>query len=98
MQCRPKVTMIDRSFQDSFLMTHPAVYRIRVPGRLNPDWSERLRGMQLSTVKEGHAIITEIRGRLPDQAALMGVLDELYNCAIPVISMECISVDPHKKG
>jgi hypothetical protein len=54
--------------------------------------------MEVFTVEEGEEIVTEIRGQLPDQAALMGVLDELYNCAIPVISMECISVDPHKKG
>ena len=85
--------MIDRSIQDCFLMIHPAVYRIRVLGRLNPNWSERLRGMAVFTVKEGNAIITEIRGQLPDQAALMGVLDELYNCAIPVISMECMGID-----
>jgi hypothetical protein len=52
--------------------------------------------MALLTVEEGNEIITEIRGQLPDQAALMGVLDELYNCAIPVISMECISIDSYK--
>ena len=88
--------MIDRSIQDGFLMTDPAVYRIRALGRLNPNWSERLRGMALFTVEEGNEIITEIRGQLPDQAALMGVLDELYNSAIPVISMECISIDSYK--
>ena len=92
------MTMIDRFIQNSFLMAHPASYRIRVVGRLNPVWSNRLRGMALFTVEEGEAVITEILGQLPDQAALMGVLDELYNSAIPVISMECISVDPHKKG
>jgi hypothetical protein len=53
--------------------------------------------MALFIVEESNAIITEIRGQLPDQAALMGVLDELYSCGIPVISMECIGVDPHKK-
>jgi hypothetical protein len=53
-------------------------------------------GMVLFTVEEGNAIITEIRGQLPDQAALVGVLDELDNCAIPVISMECMSIDLDK--
>ena len=88
--------MIDRSIQDCFLMIHPAVYRIRVLGRLNPNWSERLRGMALFTVEEGNAIITEIRGKLPDQAALMGVLDELHNSAIPLISLECMRIDSYK--
>ena len=86
----------DRSIQDGFLMTDPAVYRIRVLGRLNPNWSERLRGMALLTVEEWNEIITEIRGQLPDQAALMGVLDELYNSAIPLLSLECMSIDPYK--
>jgi RimJ/RimL family protein N-acetyltransferase len=53
--------------------------------------------MELSTVEEGNTTFTEIKGRLPDQAALMGVLDELYNYAIPVIFMECIGVGPYKK-
>jgi hypothetical protein len=91
------MTMIDRFSQNSFLMAHPASYRIRVVGRLNPVWSNRLRGMALFTVEEGDAVITEIRGQLPDQAALMGVLDELYSCGIPVISMECVGFDPCKK-
>jgi hypothetical protein len=52
--------------------------------------------MALFTVEEREAVVTEIRGQLPDQAALMGVLDELYNSSIPLISMECISFDPHK--
>ena len=89
--------MIDRSIQDCFLLIHPAVYRIRVPGRLNPDWSEQLRGMALSTVEEGNKTYTEIRGRLPDQAALMGLLDELQGHAIPLIRVECISDDPQKE-
>ena len=89
--------MIDRFSQYSFLMAHPNVYRIRVVGRLNRNWSKRLRGLALFTVEEGDAVITEICGQLPDQAALMGVLDELYSCGIPVISMECVGFDPCKK-
>ena len=85
--------MNDRSIQNGSLMTNPAVYRIRVLGRLNPNWSEQLKGMAFFTVEEGDVIITEIRGQLPDQAALMGVLDELYNCAIPLISLECMRVN-----
>jgi len=91
------VAMIDLSIEDCFLLIHPAVYRIRVAGRLSPDWSERLRGMALSTVEEGNKTFTEIEGRLPDQAALMGVLDEIYSNVIPMIHVECISVDPRKE-
>jgi len=73
------------------LMSRPAVYRIRVPGRLDPSWSECLQGMAVATVEaDGHATVTELSGELADQAALMGVLEQLYNCGIAVISVECL--------
>ena len=34
--------------------------------------------------------VTELCGRLPDQSALMGVLEQLHDCAISVISVECV--------
>ena len=34
---------------------------------------------------------TEISGRLPDQAALIGVLDQLYDCGIPLLSVQCVT-------
>lgn len=84
--------MSGRSIPECFFITHPAEYRIRVSGRLNSDWSERLQGMKVSVVEvEGHGAVTELSGVLPDQAALMGVLDHLYNCSIPLLSMECVS-------
>lgn len=86
--------MSGRSIAECFLITHPAEYRIRVSGRLNPDWSERLQVMKVSVVEgEGHGAVTELSGLLPDQAALMGVLDHLYNCGISLLSMECVIAD-----
>jgi hypothetical protein len=87
--------MIDESISKCLLISHTAVYQIRVRGRLSPDWSERLQGMSVSFVEgKGHGTITELSGLLPDQAALMGVLDHLYNCGIPLLSMECVSAEP----
>jgi hypothetical protein len=33
--------------------------------------------------------VTTLTGELLDQAALMGVLDHLYNLLLPLISVEC---------
>ena len=75
------------------LMARPAVYRIRITGRMDPKWSEWLQGMTISTVEEeGRTAYSELIGSLPDQAALMGVLQQLNNCSISVISMECLGI------
>ena len=49
------------------LLVRPAVYRIRVDGRLPPRWSARLGGMTIAIREEpGQPTITEITGLLPD--------------------------------
>ena len=74
----------------------PTEYRIRICGRMDAAWSEWLQGMIVTVIEaKGQLTVTELRGQLPDQAALMGVLEYLHNCAIPVISMVNMSVDPH---
>jgi hypothetical protein len=74
------------------LLVRPSVYRIRVDGRLNPRWSARLGGMTI-TIREapGQPTITELTGSLPDQAALLGVLNQLYLHLVPLLSVECLS-------
>jgi hypothetical protein len=86
--------MINQSGYKGPSITHPGVYRIRVSGRLNPDWSERLQGMTVAVFqREGGTVYTELTGLLRDQAALMGVLEQLYNCGIPLLSVKCMSAD-----
>ena len=75
------------------LMARPAVYRIRITGRMDQKCSDWLQGMTISTVEEeGRTAYSELIGSLPDQAALMGVLQQLNNCSITVISMECLGI------
>ena len=91
--------MIDPSISKCFLMVHPAVYRIRVPGRMDPKWSGYLQGMTVSVFEEkDQEAFTELSGLLPDQAALMGVLQQLYNRNIPVFSVECVKAGIEKTG
>jgi hypothetical protein len=39
----------------------------------------------------GQPTITELTGSLPDQAALLGVLNQLYLHLVPLLSVECLS-------
>ena len=67
-------------------MGSPAIYKIRVRGNLADSWSEKLGGLQIvATAAKGTTVIT---GSLPDQAALSGVLNTLYELQLPVVSVE----------
>ena len=72
-------------------MSEPGVYRIRVKGRLEPRWSDRLGGLSITTdTPEGGSVQSVLVGRLPDQAALSGVLSTLYDLRLPLVSVECL--------
>ena len=73
-----------------------AVYRILVGGRLEAHWADRLSGMTL-TVREaaGTAPSTELTGRLADQAALMGVLEQLYALGVRLLAVRRLEAATH---
>ena len=66
----------------------PATYQIQIQGRLGAGWSEYLEGMviQESGSKNG-APVTTLCGELPDQAALAGVLNQLYLLRVTVLAV-----------
>jgi hypothetical protein len=70
-------------------MEYPAMYRIRIRGRLDHSWSERLGGMSITTTGgRDTAATTLLEGKLLDQADLTGVLNALYDLRLPLISVE----------
>ena len=73
-------------------MNCPAVYRVRVQGSIPLDWSARLMGMNITTSNDADNDQSTLVGRLPDQAALSGVLNTLYDTQFPVLSVECLEV------
>ena len=63
-------------------------YEIKVRGRLNPSWSSWFEGIATQTVEATCAEpITVLRGDLPDQAALRGVLNRLWDLNLELISV-----------
>ena len=72
-------------------MQGPAIYRISVVGLLDPSWSDRLEGMNITESQDSDGqTVTILVGRLADQAALSGILNSLYDLHLPVLSMECL--------
>jgi hypothetical protein len=62
-------------------------YAIRVQGRLEPRWAAWFGGMSVIPDPDG---TTTLRGFLPDQAALHGVLAGLRDLGIPLISVTTV--------
>lgn len=73
----------------------PARYRIRVQGTLDASWSDALGGMHITvSEQEDGGPVTTLCGRLVDQAALLGVLNGLYNSLhMPLLSVECLFIE-----
>ena len=68
---------------------HPAVYTIRVVGKLNEQWSERLNGLTIlsyNTILTNGLEVTTLTGTLQDQTALAGTLSTLHNLQLPLLS------------
>ena len=63
-------------------------YEIKVRGSLNPSWSSWFGGLSSYTVEvPGAEPITVLRGDLPDQAALRGVLNRLWDLNLELVSV-----------
>ena len=71
----------------------PATYRIRVTGHIDDSLSGHLGGMIITRAFTADSRpLTILVGHLPDQAALSGVLNELYEMHLPLLTVESLSV------
>lgn len=62
----------------------PAVYEIRLRGRLGPQWTEWFGGMAITLEENGDTVLT---GPVADQAALHGLLRTVRDLAMPLIAV-----------
>jgi hypothetical protein len=67
----------------------PAAYRIQVQGCITPRWSDWFGGLSLT---EDHAAggrpVTTLSGLVPDQAALRGIINRLWDLNLTLIAVE----------
>jgi hypothetical protein len=73
-------------------MSAAAVYRIRVQGHVPLDWNSMLFGIHISTSDADGLAFSTLVGRLPDQAALCGLLTALYEQQFPILSVDCLEL------
>lgn len=58
---------------------------IRVQGHLDPAWRHRFAGCRITHEASGVSLLS---GPLPDQAALHGVLLQIFRLGLPLLSLE----------
>ena len=68
-----------------------AIYRIRILGTLDKQWSAYCGGMTIEHTNEPHhGAMTILAGRLADQSAFIGVLNALHDIDCPILSAEYV--------
>ena len=75
----------------TFTFQEPAVYRIRVEGHIDDSLADHLGGMVITRAfTADKEPLTILVGMMKDQAALSGVLNELYEMHLPLITVESL--------
>ena len=68
-------------------------YEIRIGGRIGPRWAPWFDGMGLTTADDGTTVLS---GPVADQAALHGVLQQVRDLGLPLLSLTRIHAEhPH---
>jgi hypothetical protein len=79
-------------------LDQPAIYQIKVPGRLEEGSTDWMEGMTIRIEIGGDGTsITTFTGTYADQAALQGILRRLYSLGIPLISVKWVEADEGSK-
>ena len=72
-------------------MFEPAVFIIRIEGRLGESWSEYFGAQSISVdVDEAGRCTTALVSEPVDQAALVGMINRLNGLGLPLMSVECL--------
>jgi hypothetical protein len=82
--------MLPPEDRKKFAFDRPGNYRIRVLGCLDESWSERLGGLRIRqfNLEDQAGPVTELVGKVRDQAELAGLLNSLYELHLTLLSVE----------
>ena len=84
---------MNNSYTTSSLRQSATLYRICIQGTLDQRWADSLGGMSISTEQNaGTETVTTLFGQLPDQAALLGILNFLYDLRCSLLLVERMDI------
>ncbi len=76
-------------FRQGISLLKPAVYKIKIQGILDKNWSDYYGGMTIEYEGDPKQnAISILEGILADQSALIGVLNSLHDIGYPILSVE----------
>jgi hypothetical protein len=75
------------AFLEFYNFFSPSVFRIEVKGNLDDSFSELWGEIKLTHHKKMGVDITRLEGEIADQAALLGILNALYDRRLPLIKV-----------
>ncbi len=77
----------------------PAIYEIRVCGKLGGHWSDWCGGLSFASDKlEDGSVVTTLTGMVADQAALRGILAKLWDLGLTLLSINRIEPESSRRG
>jgi len=86
--------LADNRSNNGLKFDKPATYRIRVKGHIDDSLTDHFGGMVITRAFTADSRpISILVGHLQDQAVLAGVLNELYELHLPLLSVESLPVD-----
>lgn len=90
--------MATRRGKQQLTLDRPVTYQIKVPGHLDEHWTEWNGKMTVSVGYESDGPPFTILTGVVDQAALHGLLRQLYGLGLPLISVLYIDPDAEDAG
>jgi len=86
--------MIDKSTDEcdrsKFTLNQPINYQIKIAGRPSENWSDWIDKMDIQIEANATGLTTTALTGTIDQAALIGLLRQLYHLGFPLIAVNCI--------
>jgi len=76
------------NINNQFRQNRPHIYQIQVQGRISEQWSRWFDGMTFEVEEMSDSrTITTVTGAVIDQAALIGLLQKLYNLGFVLLDV-----------
>lgn len=73
----------------------PRVYCVRANGHLDDTWVSRIAWVDVAREIDGDGkAVTVLTGALPDQSALLGMVNLLFDLGLEIVSIQTVE-DPH---
>jgi hypothetical protein len=80
-----------REKKQKIALEQASIYTVQIQGVIDPTWLDYFNEMEMTVEGEDGWAITTFTGTVVDQAALQGLLQNLYNLGLVLLKVERIN-------